>query len=134
VAFAKLAAGDDFGLEFVVISEIEVLADTDFAAGANEALPLIGIVLQLAREEDLNLSAEKIVSRRVPGADGLRLKTFAPSIEPGWKHACVVEDDEIVRAEQIGKFSELTIGDGTGQAGEMQQTRSSTVGQRLLSN
>ena len=43
VAFAKLAAGDDFGLEFVMISEIEMLADTDLAAGADQAFPFLGI-------------------------------------------------------------------------------------------
>lgn len=115
MAFAKLAAGDDFCLELVVISEKEMLPDPDFAAGADQAFPFIGVVMELAGEQDLHASVKKIAGGGIAGADRLRIKTCASSEEAGGKHTCVVEDDKIVGSEEVGEFAELTVGDGPGR-------------------
>ena len=119
MAFTKLAAGDHFGLEFVVITEIEMLADADLAAGADQAFPYIGIVIQLASEQDLDASVKKIARGGIVGAEWLRLKTSASPIEASGKHARIVEDDKIVGAKEVGEFAELAIGDGSGRGRQM---------------
>jgi hypothetical protein len=61
VAFAKFAAGEDLGLEFVVVAaKEEMLADSDFAARADETSPIVRIALPLACEQDFDLAAEKV--------------------------------------------------------------------------
>jgi len=48
VALAELGAGDDLGLQFVVLAEKKMLADADFAAGTNQASPIVGLSGELA--------------------------------------------------------------------------------------
>ena len=60
VALAKFAAGDDLSLELVIIAEGKVLADSDFAARADETFPIVRVALQLACEQDFDLAAKKI--------------------------------------------------------------------------
>ena len=51
VPLAEFSAGDDFGLKFVMLTEEEMLADSDLAARTHETLPLVRIVPQLTSEE-----------------------------------------------------------------------------------
>jgi hypothetical protein len=114
VPFAKLGAGDDFGMEFIVITEIEMLADADLPTRADQAFPFIWFVMELASKQDLDASVKKIARGGIVGAEGLSLKTATVSVEASGKHPCVIEDDEIVGTEQVGESAEQTITDGPG--------------------
>ena len=53
LALAEFGAGQDLGLEFIgfqfiLLAEEEAFADSDFAAGANQALPIVGTDGELA--------------------------------------------------------------------------------------
>jgi len=48
VALAEFGAGDDLGLQFVVFAEIKMFADANFAAGTNQAFPVVGLSRELA--------------------------------------------------------------------------------------
>ena len=73
VALAEFAAGDDLGMEFVIIAEEKMLANSDFAAGAHETLPVVGVALQLPGEQDLDPSVKKIARGGIAGTEGLGL-------------------------------------------------------------
>ncbi len=47
---AEFGAGEDFGLQFIVLAKEESFANTDLAAGANQAFPIVGLGGKLARE------------------------------------------------------------------------------------
>lgn len=132
VALTEFAAGNDFGAEFIVGSEEKMLADGDFAAGADEAFPVIGIVLQLFCEEDFDASAEEVAGGRIVRAQGLGLQTSTAAIEAGGKDASVVEDDEVCGAKQAGEVAEIEMFDGSVEGGKMQKSRGGAVGERLL--
>ena len=44
LALAEFSAGDDFGWQFVILAEEQALADADFAAGTNQAFPVVGLI------------------------------------------------------------------------------------------
>ncbi len=112
-ALAKIAARDDFGLEFVVIfvviSEEQTFTDADFASGAHQAFPFVGFGLQLPGEEDFYSSVEKIPGRRIARAHCLRSQPAAASVEARGKDAGVVEDDQIGWPQEFGEITELEI-------------------------
>src|SRR5215831_1984680 len=109
MTLAEFSTGDDFGLQFVMISEEEVLADRNFSAGPNEALPVLRIGLQLAREEDFDASAKEVARCWIVWTENLRLKASAAAIQAGGKHSSVVEDDEVVGSNEIREITEMTI-------------------------
>jgi hypothetical protein len=113
VTFAEFSAVKDFGLKFVILSKEEVLSDGDFAAWSDEALPIVGLRLQLAREQNFDASAEEVTRGRILRTQGLGLETCASAIKPGGKDARVVEDDQIVGAKQIGEFAKIAVLQGS---------------------
>jgi hypothetical protein len=116
VALAELGARQDLGLEFILIAEEEALADSDFAAGSNEALPIVWVGCELASEKDFDAAV---------GA-------FAAAVKPGRKDAGVVEDDEIAGLQKVGEFAEQAIGIAAAGTLQMQHTRSVAGGEGLL--
>ncbi len=48
VALAEFGAGDDFGVQFVVLAEKKMFADADFTAGTNQAFPFVWLSGELA--------------------------------------------------------------------------------------
>jgi hypothetical protein len=109
VTFAELASGDDLGLEIVVVAEEQMFADADLPSGADQTFPIVGILAQLACEENLDAPPKKVARGGILGAEGLRLNTPAPPIEAGGKDSRVVEDNEISRAEHLGEFPEGAV-------------------------
>jgi len=99
MALAEFSARGHLGMEFVVITEEKALPNPDLAARAHQALPLVGMLLQLACEQDLDVSAQKVSRGWVVWTERLGLKTCPPSIEASGKNARVVEDEEIVRTK-----------------------------------
>ena len=108
-AFAKVGAGENIGLQFVMLPEKKAFADADLASGANQALPIIRVRRKLAREQDLNASLQKVACRRIVRAHGLRASAFAAAVKTGRKDAGVVENDEIAGAQQVREIAEQAI-------------------------
>ena len=132
VALAKFAAGDDLGLEFIVVAEEKVLADADFAAWTHEAFPIVRIALELTCEQDFDLAAEEVARGRILRADRLGLKTGAASKKASGKYAGIVEYQQITGVEKVGKIAKVAVGERAGGAGEMEEARAGAIGQRLL--
>lgn len=123
VAFAKFSAGNDFGLQLVVISEKKPLTDRDFPARPDKAFPVIGIGLQLTCQQDFYASAKEVAGCRIARAEDLRLKTSAASIEACWEHPSVVENDEVAGPEETRKVAELTVRTSAGCDGKVEKAR-----------
>jgi hypothetical protein len=109
VAFAEFSAPDDLGLKIVAVAEEKMLADSDLAARADEAFPIVWALPQLARQQDFDAAAQKIARSGILRAERLGLQTAAASIEARGKYARVVEDDEIVGVQQIRKVAEVPV-------------------------
>ncbi|HEY2016183.1 MAG TPA: hypothetical protein VGH38_21920 [Bryobacteraceae bacterium] len=129
---AELAAGNYLGLKLILLSEKQTLADRDLAPGTNQALPIVGIMPQLAGEQDFNAATKEFARGGVARAQGLRLKTLTASIKPRWKNFGVVEYDQISPLQQAGEITKLAILEGTGQLRKVQQARGGSIRQGLL--
>jgi hypothetical protein len=116
VALAELSARQDLGLEFILIAKEKAFADSDFAAGANQALPIVGIGCELASEKDFDAAV---------GA-------FAAAIKPGGKDAGIVEDDEVAWLEKVGEFAEQAIGVAAAGALQVQHAGAVAGGEGFL--
>jgi hypothetical protein len=108
-AFAEFGAGKNFGLQFVVLAEEKVFANTDLASGADQALPIVGLSGKLARQQNLDAALQEVARRRIMRADRLSLCAFAAAVKPRRKDASVVKNNEIAGAQQIRKITELAI-------------------------
>ena len=105
-SLAKAGAGDYLGLEFIFISEKQVFPDSNLSSWAHQALPFVGVLLQLAGEKDFDASVKKIPGRGIARAYGLRMESAAASVESSGKDAGVVEDYQIGWAQQFGEIAE----------------------------
>jgi hypothetical protein len=132
VAFAKLAAGDHFGLEFVVLAEEKMLADADSAAWADEAFPIVRIAVELPGEQDFDTAAEEIARSRILRAERLGLKAGAASKKASRKYAGVVEYQQITGMKEFGKIANVAVGESASRGGEVEEPRTGAIGQRLL--
>jgi len=110
LALAEFGAGQDLGLQFVLLAEEEAFADTDFAAGANQAFPIVGIGGELAGEQNFDAAVEEITRGGITRADRLSMGALAAAIKPGRKDAGIVEDDEIAGLQKIREVAEQAIG------------------------
>ncbi len=114
VALAEFSACEDLGLQFIgvqfiLIAEEEAFADSDLAAGTNQALPVVGIDGELAGQKNFDAAVKEIASGRIARANRLGVSAFAAAEEPRWKDAGVVENDEIAGLQKVGKFTEQAI-------------------------
>lgn len=132
VAFTEGSAGDDFGLQLVLFAEEQVLADIDFAAGTNQALPIVGLGGKLAGKQDLDASVKIAAGGGVAAADGLRAETSAAPVEAGGKDAGVIENDNIVGAEEIGQIAKMAVMELAGIAMQVQHAGTVASGGRFL--
>lgn len=132
VALAKFAAVDYLGLEFVVLAEEKMLADSNFAAGADEAFPIVWIALQLSCEQDFDTTAEEVARGRILRAQRLGLKTGAASKKASGKYTGVVEYQQITPLEEIGQIAKVAVGESAGCGGHIEEARAGTIGQRVL--
>ena len=114
VALAEFSACEDLGLQFIgvqfiLIAEKEAFADSDLAAGTNQALPVVGIDGELAGQKNFDAAVKEIASGRIARANRLGASAFAAAEEPRWKDAGVVENDEIAGLQKVRKFTEQAI-------------------------
>jgi hypothetical protein len=113
---AELCARQDLGLQFILVAKEKAFADSDFAAGANQALPFVGIGCELTSEKDFDAAV---------GA-------FAAAIKPGRKDAGIVEDDEVAWLEKVGEFAEQAIGVAAAGALQVQHAGAVAGGEGFL--
>jgi len=133
-AFAEIGAGQDLGLQFVLLAEEEAFSYADLAAGANQAFPIVGIGGELASQQNLDAAAEKIMRGRIVRAQGLSVDAFAAAVEAGGKNAGVVEDHEIAGAQQVGEVAELAIRKFAAGSLQVQHAGTVTGSERFLSD
>jgi hypothetical protein len=132
VALAEFASGNHLGLKIVLVAEEQVLADADFAAWADEALPFIRFFVELASEQDFDMSLHEAARGRIVGAKGLRFDSASAAIEAGRENTSVVEDDEIVRAKKLRKVAELAVFKPSGRSRQVKKPGGRTVWKGLL--
>jgi hypothetical protein len=102
-ALAEFGAGEDLGLEFVMLSEKQAFSDADLAAGPHEALPIVGLGGELASEKNFDAAAEKIAGRAIARAHSLGAGARTAAVETSGKNSRVVEDDQVPGTQQVGK-------------------------------
>jgi hypothetical protein len=130
-ALSEFGAGEDLGLQIIVLSEEEAFADADLAAGANQALPIVGVGGELAGQENFDASVKKVAGGGIARADGLSVGAFAATVETGGKDAGVVEDEQIAGVKQVGEVAELAVGITAG-ALQVEHAGSVALGEGLL--
>jgi len=131
-AFAEFGTGQDFGLEFIVLAEEEALTDTDLAAGADQAFPIVRFGGKLAGEENLDASMEKSAGCGIVLADWLSAGAFAAAIEAGGEDAGVVENNKIAGPEQVWEIAKQAIRITAGDALDAQHAGVVTGGEGFL--
>jgi hypothetical protein len=130
----ELSAAEHFRLEIIVLSKKEVLAHADFSAWANQAVPLVRILVELARKQDLHSAVEKIARGRIPGAQGLSFRAGPPSVKTGGKYAGIVEHHKVIGTQQVREIPKNSIFEPWVFALEVEHARLSAVGERFLRN
>jgi hypothetical protein len=63
----------------------------------------------LARKQHLHLTLEKTFACGIVRTDWLSPYTASAAVQSRWKDASVVEDDEVVAPEQLGKAAEHQV-------------------------
>ncbi len=132
-ALAEFGAGKDLGLKFISLAEEQAFADADFAAGPDQALPIVRFSRKLAGQQNLDAAVEEIARGRVAWADGMRSGSFAAAIESSRKDAGIVEDQQVAGMQEIGKFAEQAVSMTTGSV-QVEHARSVASGEGLLGN
>jgi len=133
-ALPKTPASHHLGPEFVGRPEEKMLPHANLPSGTHQAFPLVGIVADLAGQKNLNAPTEKIAGCRIVRAEGLGLKTSAPSIESRREYPRVIENNQIPRPQQPRKITKLAIFQGSSLLVKVQKPRPGAVGKRLLSD
>lgn len=131
-AFAEAAAGGNLTLQLIVVAKEQLLADADLPSGPDEAFPLIGIEGDLPGKKYLDFSKKKVSRCRVPGTQRLGSGPAPAAIQSGRKHTRVIENQEVVPAEQLGKVSEAAIAYPARIPRQVEQPRGRAIGERFL--
>ena len=122
-AFAKSAAGDDFGFEVgpvirLVINqrlrgsvtiEVNLLSDANLSSRPNQALPFIWIVTELMGQKNLDASLKEVAGGGILRAYGLRALAAPTPVKAGWKDSRVIENQQVVRSKKVRKLTKSAI-------------------------
>ena len=111
-----------------MLVEGQFFANTDFSSRADEAVPFVWVFADLVGEEDFNASAKKLSRGGVLWAEGLGSFATAAAVEASWEYAGIVEDQEIVGAQEVGEIAKRAILPGFVFAKQMQEAGRSAVG------
>ena len=120
-ALPETAAGNDFRLQFVVLTEEQSFSRTDLSPGPHQTFPFVGFARTLPGQEDFDSAPQKIARSWILRAERLRFHAFSPAIQARGEDARVVEHDQVVRSQQAGKVSELCVVHFFSAAIQMQQ-------------
>jgi hypothetical protein len=133
-ALTEFTPRNNLGHQLFVVTEKEAFAYSNLSSGANEAFPFIGILFLLTSEEDFDSSAKEFTRCGIVGANTLRGKAAAASIQASGKHLCVVEDQEIGGTQKLGEFTKLPVFNGSRGSRKMEKAGCSTIRKRVLRN
>src|SRR5271166_6383649 len=106
----EFSAGENFCMQLIVRAEEQPFSDSDFAAGTNQALPIIRLTGNLAGKQNFNASVKKIAGGGIVQAHGLGAGTRPAAVETRGKDTCVVEDHDISRLQELRKVAEHAVG------------------------
>src|SRR5262249_219974 len=128
----KFPASNDLGLQFILFAEENSFSYADFPARTHQCLPFQG--RNLSCKQDLYPAVEKISRRRILFAHGLGAQTGPAAKESRRKNPAVVQDQEIVRAQEAGKVNELTVFKCAVRQAQVEHARGAALRERLLGN
>ncbi len=131
---AKLSPRNHLSPQLILLTKIKMFSHPDLPSRTHQALPLIRCLLQLFREQHLNASLQEFTSRRILYTDRLCPHSSPPPIQPGRKHARVIEDDQITGPQQFRRITKLPILQPARFRVQMQKARRRPVRQGLLGN
>ena len=83
-------------------------------------------------QKNLDAAAKEVMRSGILRAERLRVEAGTASIEARGKHTSVVEDDEVFRAKDIGKFSEMEIFNRSIGSGKAKHAGSRAIGKSFL--
>jgi hypothetical protein len=86
-----------------------MLFHANFAARTNQAFPFVWLLRDLAGKQDLDSSLEKLPRRRVLRAYRLCPNPTSGTVKSGRKDPCIVEYNQVIRAQEIGKVTKPAI-------------------------
>ena len=115
-AAARGGVVDDLGHQQVVVAEVELVADADFARRVDQHVPQPQLAVELAQQEDFDF--------------GPRLLLVA--VEAGREDLRVVEDEEVLLLEVVENILEDAVLDGTLRAVDDHQPRLVAVLRRIF--
>jgi hypothetical protein len=133
-AQAEFRAGQDLGLQFIPLAEKQAFADADLAAGPNQAFPIVGLGGELAGQENLDAAAEEIACRRIVRAERVSAGALAAAIEPGWKDAGVVENEQVAALQELREMAEQAVGTAAGGSLQVEHAGTIASGKGFLGN
>jgi hypothetical protein len=133
-AQAEFRASEDLGLQFIPLAEEQAFADPDFAAGPNQAFPIIGLGGELAGQENLDAAAEEIACRRIGRADRVSAGAFAAAIQPRRKDAGVVENEQVAALQELREVAEQAVGTAAGGSLQVEHAGTIASGEGFLGN
>ena len=117
-AASRSGVVDNLSHHRVVESEIELVADADFACRLHEHVPQLVLFIQLTQQEHLDFGT------------GL----FLVAVEASREHLGVIEDEAVAIVEVVENLLKHTVLNFTGLAMENQKTRFIAHGSRFACN
>jgi hypothetical protein len=88
----------------------------------------------LAGQENLDAAAEEIACRRIVRADRVSAGALAAAIEPRWKDAGVVENEQVAGLQQLREVAEQAVGIAAAGSPEVEHAGTIASGKRFLGN
>jgi hypothetical protein len=131
---SKGRSTDHLSPQLVAIAEEKLFADPYLPARTNEALPFIRSLTYLLRQKNFDAPAQELARCGVPRADRLRFGPTSASIKASRKHAGIVEHDQVIGLQEIGKIPKNSVFQSPALPVQVQHAGSGPVGQRFLRN
>ena len=104
-----------------MLPEKKPLTDADLAPGMHQRLPGKARFIELSGKQRLHLAAQKIACCRIAFAHRLRSRSGAAAQQARGEHSRVVENQQIIWAQQLRKIAEPAIYEAARGSFHMQQ-------------
>src|SRR5581483_3361293 len=92
----EASAGQDLGLEFVLLIEEQTFPNSDLAPRPDQTLPVVRLLRNLLRKQDFHTPAQEIPGGGIAGAYRLCSCSGAVSEQARRKYPCVIEYEQVV--------------------------------------
>src|SRR5664280_3149163 len=114
MALAESSTAHELGREFVrqfigLSTEVNPLAQSEFAAGMNQCFPFRRIGGELPGKQYFNSTAKEVFRRGILGREPLRARAAAMSEKTRGQHFGIVKNQQIAGSQQLGKFAKPEI-------------------------